>query len=478
MASRENQTMQILVMVLFFILVVLAGLSYWMYRSYDKTSKQLADKTEENQSTLSTNRQLLGENDQLKVWLGFSSEQGMEEVEKAFTDDMSTYAENLSEESRDYRKTLQSLHSELLRTDERAVEAISERDELERKLKAVESATEEKIAQFQTQYGELDKDLRAERKKFEDERARLQAENVGFEEKRKTLLDQNVALKRKMEAEIAQLNEQLVNQKRLYSVLLEQTEGLRQDENLDRADGKVTLVSPQTNLVWLNIGRRDNLKPQVTFSVFSSNEHNIGSAERKGAIEVVRVNGDYSAEARIIDFSFDDPIISGDLVYSNVWSPGQEDGFALAGVLDLNGDGLGDSTLVRNLIRRNGGKVDAELSTDGETIGELKVSTKYLVLGETPTVSAAEATASASDYISRFSAFKKEALELGIQVVPIHRFVEMMGYEPDEQLVPTRGSRSARDIHATLRSSADSDVSAQPNDFQPRQSPGRGAATP
>ena len=67
----------------------------------------------------------------------------------------------------------------------------------------------------------------------------------------------------------------------------------------------------------------------------------------------------HMAEARIVEDKYGDPIITGDVIYTPVWRPGQQRHFALAGIMDINGDNKSELDLVRRLITMNGGVVDA-----------------------------------------------------------------------------------------------------------------------
>ena len=56
-------------------------------------------------------------------------------------------------------------------------------------------------------------------------------------------------------------------------------------------------------------------------------------------------------EARILDDKVSDPIIPGDKIFTPLWSPGEQRHFALAGLMDIDGDGHSDLEPLMNIIQ-------------------------------------------------------------------------------------------------------------------------------
>ncbi len=116
---------------------------------------------------------------------------------------------------------------------------------------------------------------------------------------------------------------------------------------------------------------------------------NLTLKEKKGAIEVTQILSDHLAEARVTDDQPSNPIVAGDKIHTVLWSPGQQRHFALAGFFDIDGDGQSDLQTVMDLIKANGGVVDAWIADKGKDKnkpqGEITVNTNYLILGEAPT---------------------------------------------------------------------------------------------
>src|SRR5258705_2201449 len=159
------------------------------------------------------------------------------------------------------------------------------------------------------------------------------------------------------------LDDHVTKLDRANSILKEQ----RKDEpgSFEVADGRVSWVN-QNGTVWINLGTGDSLRRQVTFSVFDADQHDAAKAAKKGSIEVTRLLDEHMAEARITKDDPTNPILVGDNIYSQVWHRGKQLHFALTGVIDIDGDGQSDLPLALQLIKLNGGIVDAYFKDDGK----------------------------------------------------------------------------------------------------------------
>ena len=153
--------------------------------------------------------------------------------------------------------------------------------------------------------------------------------------------------------------------------------------SFETPDGKIRWVNPQTGRVYINLGAADGLQPQVTFSVYGVDVNNLAREEKKATIEVTRIVNDHLAEARITEDMLSDPVLEGDVIYTPLWNSKSALHFALAGKMDVNGDGRDDRELVRRLITMNNGTIDAE-EYNGELRGEMTQHTRYLILGDSP----------------------------------------------------------------------------------------------
>lgn len=143
--------------------------------------------------------------------------------------------------------------------------------------------------------------------------------------------------------------------------------------------GKVLDSLPANALVYVDLGRRDNVALGMTFSVYSADERVSESGRGKASIEVVNV-GDRTSECRVVSPpSPDDPILKGDgvgnLVLSRIRAKKQR--FCVVGEFDVDFDGIADirgRAKVKSLIERWGGMV----------VDEVDPRTDYVVIGIKP----------------------------------------------------------------------------------------------
>jgi hypothetical protein len=187
-------------------------------------------------------------------------------------------------------------------------------------------------------------------------------------------------------------------------------------------------VDVRNNEVSINLGQDDGLNRQTVFSVIPANSSDPDA--KKGSIEVVRITDRHTAVARILDNKISDPILPGDMIQSPVWQRGQHASFGLAGFIDLNGDGVSDRDLVRDLITINGGKIDVELTDDGRIVGKLKTGTRYLILGDAPSGKKEN-----TDLLENYSKLFQDAKTFNVATIGVSKFVDMMGWDAGERTV-------------------------------------------
>jgi hypothetical protein len=137
------------------------------------------------------------------------------------------------------------------------------------------------------------------------------------------------------------------------------------------------------------------------------------------------------AEARITKDTPTRPLMEGDKVYSQVWNPGRQVGFALAGILDMDGDGKTDIEELKSVITLNNGKVDAEPGENGAVAGEMTVDTRYLILGEFPETTVTDR----ENQVKAWEAMTEAADRLGIETITLGEFLNLMGWKADRKTV-------------------------------------------
>ena len=420
MAKRESQGLQIALILLVILTVILCITTYFFWSQSQKYFQEFESAQEAARTADSNRNQMIDQNIRLKQFLGHADEDSLEAIEETYTENMLLYGQSVPEGERNYR----GLPEHLVNVVQERNKQINELAVNERKLKEQQKAELEQmnqqLADTKNEWEKAKADASHWRTEFEKTQNDLQNKVARAEQ---TYL----AAQRKLIAERNKLRDQLAetssNEATLRTLVDDLDKKLTdiQRKTFETADGKITYVNQSSKFVYLNLGRADSLERQATFSVYDVDENNLARAEPKGSIEVTRLLGDHLAEARILDDTFSDPIISGDLIYSPLWQAGRPVRFGLVGKLDVDNDGADDRELIKNLISLNGGIVDAEVTPEGKRTGQMSIETRYLLLG---TISKRNETAKKA-----MAGIREEAKTFGITEVSLDRFLADMGYQ-------------------------------------------------
>jgi hypothetical protein len=207
----------------------------------------------------------------------------------------------------------------------------------------------------------------------------------------------------------------------------------------DKPKGRITRIDINNQTAYVNLGSADFARPGLSFSIFGVGQYK-PNAERKGSIEVIDVISDHLSKARITEVksATRDPVLTGDELYNPAWSPGLREHVAVAGMIDLTGDGRdGTVEFVRNL-EKQGVVVDAYLDTRDLSIKGKGITrqTGYLILGEVPEFQAQEQIREGDQRQERkmginaeMSKMREDAVRLGVTIVPARRFMALMGFQ-------------------------------------------------
>jgi hypothetical protein len=451
MAAREGQGLQIAV-IIFAMLTIILAITTFIFYSQSQTALQEKDAAVAAKSQADAeNRLYLYRIRAFQYALGLGSKEDMEQAKGAlgqadadtdsmivqFESDMTLFGDQATEPgARNYR----TLPAFLLASINKKNTSVVDANELTRQAdaaKAQEKAAADKAAEVAQQavntatadLAKVQTDVAAERTAMQAEKDKIAAQLVTLDKRLKT---EYTTLEKQFEAVTAESTKQQNTIDTQKTKLEELEKG--QVDLFENPDGEITWVNQRQRLVWLNVGRADGLMRQTNFAVYDHDETGVASAEPKGSIEVVRIVGDHLAEARIIEDQVANPILPGDIVHTPSWSPGQRIHFAMVGVMDINGDGLDDYALVKNVILLNGGVVDAEVKADGTREGKITVNTRYLVLGERPT------EVSDATMLLQYRNIYDEAQKNGTDIIPVQKLLALMGWKVEERTVELEGS--------------------------------------
>ena len=215
---------------------------------------------------------------------------------------------------------------------------------------------------------------------------------------------------------------QLINEKKtLQGTITTQKSELNRlrSDQFETTQGEVRYVARGGNVTTINLGSADALRPGVTFGVIDGDETRLRDAKVKATIQVTQIQGPHLAQARVVAFpEIKDPIIPGDKIFSPFWAPGRVVKIALAGNIDINGDGRPDNEALKGQIRAAGAIVAAELNPSGAvSSGKLDATIRFMVIGEEEDAGG-DGNEDALQAIAAMSRVKTQAKELGLTVIP------------------------------------------------------------
>jgi hypothetical protein len=380
--ARESQGLQI-ALIIFFMLTIVLGVTTFLYHGKYVDAQKLA---EANEGTATENGRLLAgqktESAELKQMIGLA-DKPLSDVKDQFGKDKATYGKGLHDAELFWSPMLARLW-EANKDHETDITALTTKlKDLQLAFDTREKTKDDQIKKLDAAVKEAGERLAAITSAFNDQRRAFEALGDGFKQKVDQIFKDSTA-KTDKAAQIVKLVEAQATKIKTENEKLEAE--LRKFDRpvMDHPLGSVTFVDQGLRTVWINLGRADALDRQIRFSVYSADAMDLGKAQIKATVEVTAITGDHEAEARIIDDKVADPILPGDRVFTRLWSPGDRQHFALAGVMNIDGDGRNAVAVVRNLIRGNGGDVDCWMDESGNKNGEVTFKTRWLVRGDDP----------------------------------------------------------------------------------------------
>jgi hypothetical protein len=440
MATRENQGLQIALIIFVMLTIVLIVTTYLFFRSYSDERDKGKSLAEQKSNADKATQKAIADADEMKNLIGAAQTEAVETAKEASKKEMQTFGEGLAESKQNYRGLVEHLVAKLRKFEAANTDLAAKVAELNAKLKTDATAASGEVAKLSEQLNSIAADLEKERKTFTEKRSEITGEKdllaAGFETTRK----EHQKLVQKSSEQISTLSTRLSRADQLL-------DAMRSKEQVDQkanemADGKIARVSQRSRLVWINVGPADGLRRQTSFAVVAPEDGNPIKSKPKGTIEVIRFTDAHQAEARIVEDDLSNPIMVGDNIFSVVWDAGRPEHFALAGKMDIDGDGASDQARLRDLVTLNGGIVDAEVADDGTRSGQMSINTKYLVLGDRPDDTSKDRES--------YGKIVGEAQELGVKMLKVGEFLDYMGYQDEHRTVNLGSAAKGSDFRPRL----------------------------
>jgi predicted nucleic acid-binding Zn-ribbon protein len=461
-AKSQGESKQGLIITLVFFILATIGLGVATYFGfseqdrYEKTAKD-AKKSEE---TFKAERDYYKA--QAMVYRGYMGmTEGMDGADSLGTIksqlDSGSLGKN-SKDNADVKKVLESLNTKY------GWNGNQPKETLEGTIARLNTEKENLTKQIVTLKADLDKARKTIQTR--DEELRLAREDYG-----KNLKELRESLKKDFEkstkdledfrTEVAKLSDALTNEKekaeKEKNALLAQIKNLKEveikslkerikdrEDRLAAIEAKSEIAPPSMRTDWkiidmdrrglnpyINLGSADHVNRQLTFTIHGVAADGRPNPQPKGTLEVINVIGPHLSQTRITSVKDRnrDPVTTGDVIYNASWNPNLKKHVAIAGIIDLTGDGRDSLQEFMRTLERQNIVVDAYLNPkDGTMKGKITFQTDYLILGDLPSSAGEKVTDQEKKIGLGQKHMQDEAKKYGVQPVNLVRYLEMIGY--------------------------------------------------
>ena len=464
MATKDNQNLQIVIISLTILVFVLGGLAIWLNGKKNTAQTRAEDSASKQRDAERSEQLIQAQANNYKVWMGFNEEDSDDTLQQLFAQDMDRFGRNYEEQSWKYRNLLENLSSENEKLSSEKSEKGNEVTKLKLRLLALEKEKDAQIAIHLKKEQQAIAEKESLKNQFETRRRAMIEENNKIAtqvSEQANRIDELIASHDSKEKE---LNGEIAKLKRDILILLDNQ--AVPDPYAQPADGFIRFVDQRERKVWVNLGEEDQLRPHVTFSVFSGDGSDLSASETKGSIEVTRVISAHLSEALITSDIPTRPIAVGDKVFSQVWNRGRKVGFAIAGAIDVNNDGIDDTDQLKQIVLINDGKVDASPDGNGGVDGRMTADTRYLIQGKYPE----GARKNEENTRKSYDRMTKDASSLGIETIRLDEFLRLLGWDVHNRSTKL-GSRSRPEDFPPQKSETQGpqNTNSQRSKFRPRQ---------
>lgn len=334
---------------------------------------------------------------------------------RAITDE----GEDATDADSTYRGTVDKMASALRSSTENAFSKDNE-------AKRIRSESEQQIATISNTLAERTKALAQEQENLSKEQQRNRNRENELIAQAKSLQDAMQTQRGEFDDQKDGLEQVISSTKEELQFVVKQNTAMKvrlneyEREVFDLPDGEIRLVSENTDSVFIDMGRLDGIRANLTFAVYDQTSTDFKKDQHKAMIEVTEVIGPHSARARITDSDPLNPILTKDKVLSATFDRGSAVTIALGGFFDLDGDGISDLEKLKRMIVRNGGRVVASHDENGNIAGEIDSTTRFFVLGPAPRAGARNVT-------QAMGALQEQAEGNSVDIIDTNKLLNWMG---------------------------------------------------
>ena len=477
MATRENTGLQASLIITAIFAVGMAVVASVFYLNYSTASKEREDfkkKRDDMEANLekanfhvqALTTMISGDPTTLKDIP--IADAGVQAIADNFQKHMGAFAATEPNESeRNYSQIGSKLVNELQNKNKQNSDLTKSEQSLSNKNQQLETSSAQQVAQAEAAQKKASDEVLAQRTAFETYKKKDASDRETLRGQIATANSRVADVETKLGAQNEELTKKVAAQDQVIKFNTEKISRLEGDAKFRIPDGRITYVNQRGRVVWINVGIGDGLRRQTTFSVYDFDINGIDGSAKKGSLEVTKVVDEHLAEARITDDLAANPIMPGDVIYSPVWRPGRRMSFALAGIMDINGNGKRDENereIARQMILANGALVPVQVKPNGEITGSLSAAITYVVQGIAPQDNPAE--------FKGYTDLLQQATDSGIQKIRLDQFLSLMGYQGEIRTVNLSKGARGEDFEPKLKSGLRPRSSGQTSKiFRKRQPP-------
>jgi len=459
-ASRNSAQQGLTIALIVFVMLtfILAVTTYLFFRKATDADAAAAVATGEASKAKGDMQKAADDRAKLLGILGFPEDKPVADVEAETTEAFAKKYGDFRDDQKAYLKlsdwllgavkskdeALKTLQAEKLAMetgkDSALADARNRQNELEQLLKKQLADAEDERTKFnegREKYETLTAQLQADLKKSNEEsdRMKLLVEEIAKGEQVVSVDRQAKYKAAKAEGQVAQLLEELrsregtiARQNEILADLRLADKGLQdmvlaatpKDDRIDGFDGQVVSVNEVEGTLLLDVRSTQGLRTGTIFNIYDPRDPRPQIGAKKAVAEVQAIEGPSVARARIRHQSSRDPVLAGDGVATSLWSPGQGFEAVFVGYVQVDRDGAQDSDDLARLVERSGGRVEPSVTP----------STTLLVDAGPPRILAGERPSGWQPKDeTRRERMLKEAKRLGVRVVGVDTFLDMMGLD-------------------------------------------------
>ncbi len=302
----------------------------------------------------------------------------------------------------------------------------SENAKLANGVKEARDRFEQQVGELRTQVDQLTQQTTTQLSEKDQQLTERQAQSDALNEELSRQKQQTQRTARDTEILVGKLNQrigELESKLRIFNV-----SGFNAEDILTKSDGQVLRAIPGSEIVYVNLGEADRVKPGMKFTVFSPDAIGSGGFGGKATIEIASVF-DSTSECKILSGRPGRPIVEGDIIVNLAYERNRKPQFVVIGQFDLDHDSLPDIDGVEKVAGMIG-------DWGGVVAREVSEATDFVVVGLGPQETAGGSTtevvaalqAGRSEEREAWLATVQKAHDFYIPVLTQSQFLYLTGY--------------------------------------------------